>query len=561
MPLQRSTTADKFIVDRRKPHRNSDVSRALRKTRDRLSQQVGNPAFDRELLRLHAQAIINSATAIPLLVLLISSANLLAGMNADILPWAIVTLAGYAGVAFVALRVEKSDAADIEPVSTRGYFLAAHFLSGIGWTHFALLSCQQCGAGPFPVIKAVVLLLAVAATAIVGSALSGALFVTFALPVVVYAFQGTLSQPAEAIMVGLLVLSLPFFSYVAGNMNKSALMLLSSRREMDALVAELETARSMSDEARRRAEEANLAKSRFLATMSHELRTPLNAILGFSEVMASEVLGSLQNPTYRDYARDIHSSGQHLLGVINEILDLSRIEAGRYQLHEEPVVLLNVAEECCRLMELKARNKDIRIVQQFESAMPRVLADERAIRQITLNLLSNAVKFTGSGGEIVARVGWTAGGGQYVSVSDNGPGIPEDEIPIVLSAFGQGSIAIKSAEQGTGLGLPIVQGLITMHGGEFQLHSKLREGTEAIAVFPPSRVMQALRGASPAILRRRARRQNGGLAAYDLRTEPEAPFAGRHQKPDTYDCRAIPERESAAARTMPAASAAPVPSP
>ena len=341
-------------------------------------------------------------------------------------------------------------------------------------------------------IKAVVLLLAVAATAIVGSALSGALFVTFALPVVVYAFQGTLSQPAEAIMVGLLVLSLPFFSYVAGNMNKSALMLLSSRREMDALVAELETARSMSDEARRRAEEANLAKSRFLATMSHELRTPLNAILGFSEVMASEVLGSLQNPTYRDYARDIHSSGQHLLGVINEILDLSRIEAGRYQLHEEPVVLLNVAEECCRLMELKARNKDIRIVQQFESAMPRVLADERAIRQITLNLLSNAVKFTGSGGEIVARVGWTAGGGQYVSVSDNGPGIPEDEIPIVLSAFGQGSIAIKSAEQGTGLGLPIVQGLITMHGGEFQLHSKLREGTEAIAVFPPSRVMQAL---------------------------------------------------------------------
>ena len=492
MPLQRSTTADKFIVDRRKPHRNSDVSRALRKTRDRLSQQVGNPAFDRELLRLHAQAIINSATAIPLLVLLISSANLLAGMNADILPWAIVTLAGYAGVAFVALRVEKSDAADIEPVSTRGYFLAAHFLSGIGWTHFALLSCQQCGAGPFPVIKAVVLLLAVAATAIVGSALSGALFVTFALPVVVYAFQGTLSQPAEAIMVGLLVLSLPFFSYVASNMNKSALMLLSSRREMDALVAELETARSMSDEARRRAEEANLAKSRFLATMSHELRTPLNAILGFSEVMASEVLGSLQNPTYRDYARDIHSSGQHLLGVINEILDLSRIEAGRYQLHEEPVVLLNVAEECCRLMELKARNKDIRIVQQFESAMPRVLADERAIRQITLNLLSNAVKFTGSGGEIVARVGWTAGGGQYVSVSDNGPGIPEDEIPIVLSAFGQGSIAIKSAEQGTGLGLPIVQGLITMHGGEFQLHSKLREGTEAIAVFPPSRVMQAL---------------------------------------------------------------------
>jgi two-component system cell cycle sensor histidine kinase PleC len=226
--------------------------------------------------------------------------------------------------------------------------------------------------------------------------------------------------------------------------------------------------------------------------MSHELRTPLNAILGFSEVMANEVLGPMSNPTYRDYARDVHESGQHLLDLINEILDLSRIEAGRYQLNEEPMLLLMVVEDCCHMMELKARNKDIRIIQDFESTLPRLLADERAVRQITLNLLSNAIKFTATSGEIRVRVGWTAGGGQYLSVKDNGPGIPEDEIPIVLSAFGQGSIAIKSAEQGTGLGLPIVQGLLAMHGGEFELHSKLREGTEAIAIFPPSRVMEEL---------------------------------------------------------------------
>lgn len=134
----------------------------------------------------------------------------------------------------------------------------------------------------------------------------------------------------------------------------------------------------------------------------------------------------------------------------------------------------------------------MRIIQQFEPELPRIYADERAVRQVTLNLLSNAVKFTSTGGEILVRVGWTAGGGQYVSVKDNGPGIPPEEIPVVLSAFGQGSIAIKSAEQGTGLGLPIVQGLIAMHGGEFQLHSKLREGTEAIAIFPLSRVMEVL---------------------------------------------------------------------
>ena len=116
----------------------------------------------------------------------------------------------------------------------------------------------------------------------------------------------------------------------------------------------------------------------------------------------------------------------------------------------------------------------------------------RAVRQITLNLLSNAVKFATSGTEVLVRVGWTAGGGQYIAIRDAGPGIPADEIPVVLAAFGQGSIAIKSAEQGTGLGLPIVQGLIALHGGEFELHSRLREGTEAIAIFPPARVMEAL---------------------------------------------------------------------
>ena len=200
--------------------------------------------------------------------------------------------------------------------------------------------------------------------------------------------------------------------------------------------------------------------------------------------------------------------GKHLLDLINEILDLSRIEAGRYQLNEEPVSVAAIVEECCHLMELKARNKDIRIVQQFETSLPRLFADERAVRQIALNLLSNAVKFTSTGGEVLVRVGWTAGGGQYLSVKDNGPGIPEDEIPIVLSAFGQGSIAIKSAEQGTGLGLPIVQGLLDLHDGEFQLHSKLREGTEAIAVFPATRVMEAL----PALPTRKARRDKTAIA-------------------------------------------------
>ncbi|MGE0499486.1 MAG: sensor histidine kinase [Rhizobiaceae bacterium] len=493
MPPHPSPSADKFIVDRTKAHRNSDVAKAVRRTRDRLSQQAGNPDFDRELLKMHARSIVHSAPAIPALVLLVGAGGIFYGIAAEVLIWAVVTVALYAGLALLARRADRIEAPDLDAAATRRHFLIAHFASGIGWAYFATLGCVDCQVDQLPVIKAVVLLLAIAATALIASSLRSALIVTFAFPVAVYAAVGArVWVPFEALMVGLLIVSLAFFAYVAGQLNKASLMFLSFRTEKDALIAELETAKSMSDEARRRAEEANLAKSRFLASMSHELRTPLNAILGFSEVMAKEVLGPISNSTYKDYAGDIHASGQHLLDLINEILDLSRVEAGRYQLNEEPVTLSAVVEEGCHLMELRARNKDIRIVKQFEQNLPRLFADERAVRQIVLNLLSNAVKFTPTGGEVRVRVGWTAGGGQYVSVKDNGPGIPPEEIAVVLSAFGQGSIAIKSAEQGTGLGLPIVQGLLAIHGGELQLASRLREGTEALAIFPPQRVMEAL---------------------------------------------------------------------
>jgi len=500
MPLLGSNTADKIIVDRRKPHRNSEVARAVRKTRAQLSLQPGSLTFDRELLKLHAGAMVRAALALPLFVLAIAAAGFYAGVGTEMVAWSIIALCGYAALALLARQTERTETGKIDVAATRRNLLIAHVFSGIGWIYFVLIGCGACQVDQFPLVKAVILLLAIAATALLASLLRGALVATFALPVAAYLFLTPHTwAPLDILVTALLVAALPFFGYVASQMNRAALTLISFRSEKDQLIAELDTAKSMSDEARRRAEEANLAKSRFLASMSHELRTPLNAILGFSEVMGEEVLGPMENKTYRDYARDIHASGHHLLGLINEILDLSRIEAGRYQLSEEPLVVTDVVEECCHMMELKARNKDIRIVQQFEHALPRLLGDERAVRQIALNLLSNAVKFATPGTDILVRVGWTAGGGQYISVKDSGPGIPEDEIPVVLAAFGQGSIAIKSAEQGTGLGLPIVQGLIALHGGEFDLQSKLREGTEAIAIFPPSRVMEAL----PAVQQRK----------------------------------------------------------
>ena len=283
-----------------------------------------------------------------------------------------------------------------------------------------------------------------------------------------------------------------YFSLLAYRLYSTTLATLEARAEKDALIGELEQSKSISDEARRRAETANIAKSRFLAQMSHELRTPLNAILGFSEVMKGEIFGPHAVPTYKEYAADIHNSGVHLLNLINEILDLSRIEAGRYELNEEAVSLNRVVEDCHHLLKLRASNRGITIHEMFEPDLPRLWADERAVRQICLNLLSNAIKFTPQGGEIWLKVGWTASGGQYMSVKDTGPGIPEEEIPIVLASFGQGSNSIKSAEQGAGLGLPIAKNLIDLHGGTFTLKSKLRIGTEVVVTFPPERVMAGL---------------------------------------------------------------------
>jgi two-component system cell cycle sensor histidine kinase PleC len=260
------------------------------------------------------------------------------------------------------------------------------------------------------------------------------------------------------------------------------------RKEKDALIAELEQARAHSDEARRRAEDLNLAKSRFLATMSHELRTPLNAILGFSEVMEAEILGEHHVPAYRDYAHDIHKSGKHLLDLINEILDLSRIEAGRYDLQEAEMRLDATVAECAHLIDRRAQQKSLAMLLMIEPSMPMIKADERAVRQIALNLLSNAIKFTPEGGEVVIRTGVTEDGRPYLQVNDTGPGIPAHEIPIIMENFGRGSLAVKLAEQGTGLGLPIVRGLVAMHGGEFKIESREDEGTSVTVTFPPERV-------------------------------------------------------------------------
>jgi two-component system, cell cycle sensor histidine kinase PleC len=468
------------------------TARRVREARDRLTSSSGTkPAFDHELLRQYAQNRLSGALGV---ILLATAIGLISTY------WASPTWAGLWMAMVLTIQLAsmvKCREFLAQPPSDKGVkrarltFVVLDLLFGLAWAiNLARPTDDRTSSD---IINVFAMLLVVAVSSMLGSSLPIAVFATTApLTVAVavnYLFAGSVHG---YVLAGLALTALCYFGLLANRLYTSNLATLEARAEKDALIGELEQAKAKSDEARRYAEAANIAKSRFLAQMSHELRTPLNAILGFSEVMKNELFGVHTVPAYKDYANDIHNSGVHLLGLINEILDLSRIEAGRYELNEESVSLVQVAEECRHLLKLRASNRGIAIHDMFEPDMPRLWADERAVRQICLNLLSNAIKFTPQTGEIWLKVGWTAAGGQYFSVRDNGPGIPESEIPIVLDSFGQGSNAIKSAEQGAGLGLPIVKSLVELHGGTFSLKSKLREGTEVVVTFPPERVMAAL---------------------------------------------------------------------
>jgi PAS domain S-box-containing protein len=238
--------------------------------------------------------------------------------------------------------------------------------------------------------------------------------------------------------------------------------------------------------ARDQAELANRSKTEFLATMSHELRTPLNAIIGFSQVMAGEMLGPITTQKYVGYARDVLASAEHLLGIINDILDVSKLEAGRLELTEETVELDQLVADVLRLVEVKARAGEIRIDLRSEGSIPRLVADPRKIKQIVLNVISNAVKFSHPGGEIeiVLRL---RGGGIAVAVVDHGIGMDAQEVALASTRFGQVASALSRRHAGTGLGLPLAIGLVELHGGTLTIESMKGSGTTVTIAFPPDR--------------------------------------------------------------------------
>jgi two-component system cell cycle sensor histidine kinase PleC len=473
--------------------RRLKLSRSVRETRDLLTSTSGvKPAFDYELLRLYAEHRIGASLALFMLISLVGIASSLWTGGLGAVLWTLIALTIHSLNVAACRRFLAAPASPALMQRYRILFTMFDLIFGVSWVLIVnvLVGLGAQGSGDFSLFA---MLLVVAVFSMLAASIPSAVYAaTVPVAAVVslhYLLRGT---PQDVVLAILTIGAEAYFVMVAGRLHIAAVSALEARAQLDTLIGELEQSKAKSDEAARRAEAANLAKSRFLAQMSHELRTPLNAILGFSEVMKNEVLGGHAVPAYKEYAADIHESGGHLLNLINEILDLSRIEAGRYELNEEPVSLVGIADDCNYLMKMRATNRGITLHTLFESDLPKIWADERAVRQVALNLLSNAIKFTPQGGEVFTKVGWTASGGQYLSVRDTGPGIPEDEIPVVMASFGQGSNAIKSAEQGAGLGLPIVKGLIDLHGGTFTLRSKLREGTEVIVTFPAERVMAAL---------------------------------------------------------------------
>jgi two-component system cell cycle sensor histidine kinase PleC len=355
------------------------------------------------------------------------------------------------------------------------------------WSSFAFLFWR---AGDD--LNQMLIILLIAATLAGNSALAGP---SKQLTIIGYAVLGTALVIVPLRQGGLIYDSLSlmaaiyvgYMSYMSHQIYTTARDMLLLRDDKNELIEALGHSKLASDRALERAEAASRSKSQFLANMSHELRTPLNAIIGFSEMIHSGTVGANVGK-HVEYAHLIHQSGHHLLALINDILDLAKIEAGGFHLREQDIDVAALVGECVQLMGARASAGSLEMSIEIPAKLPRLRADERALKQVLLNLLSNAVKFTPPGGSVTTFARMRDDGAMDIGVVDTGLGIAQEDQSRVFQNFGQGRHDVVTIDKGTGLGLPIVKGLVEAHGGEVILQSQVAEGTCVTVVLPASRV-------------------------------------------------------------------------
>jgi two-component system cell cycle sensor histidine kinase PleC len=400
---------------------------------------------------------------------------------------------GYLGIvvyAFLRKHPPPSEQKKWATHSTIGYFIFA-----TSWSSMGLLLWR-----PGNDLNHMVIILLIGCTLAGNAALVGA---DKTLTILGYAIHGLAMvlvslREGGLIYDGLSAMSFLYVCYLAfmsRQIYSTARDMLLLRDDKNELIEALAHSKAESDRARERAEAASRAKSEFLANMSHELRTPLNAILGFSEMIYATARGA--NPAQSaEYAKLVNESGNHLLALVNDILDLARIEAGRIELREAEMDLAKLINATTRLIAARAASANLTLITDVAGDLPLLRADERALRQILINLLSNAVKFTPTGGEIVTFAQVTNSGEILFGVRDTGIGIDPGDHLRVFQSFGQGRHDVAIADKGTGLGLTIVKGLTEAHGGRVELESQPGAGTCVTIRLPVARALPRMKQAS-----------------------------------------------------------------